>query len=48
MAAARPTIHEVDICPQTASEMSILIRQNPSAYPFRDVCVEGFDAPKLL
>ena len=37
-----PTIHEVDFCSQIASEANILIRQNPSAYPFRDVRVEGY------
>ena len=42
MAAANPTIHEVDFCSQIASEANILIRQNPSAYPFSEVRVEGF------
>ena len=42
MAAAKPTIHEVDFCSQMASEVNILIRQNPAAYPFREVRVEGY------
>ena len=37
MAAAKPTIHEVDFCSRMVSEANILIRQNPSAYPFRDI-----------
>jgi len=41
MAAAQPTIHEVDFCSQIASEANLLIRQNPTAYPFREVRVEG-------
>ena len=34
MPSSKPTIHEVDFCSQIASEANILIRQNPSAYPF--------------
>ncbi len=42
MAAAQPTIHEVDFCSQIASEANMLIRQNPTAYPFSEARVEGY------
>ncbi len=44
MPVNRPTIHEVDFCSQMASEVNMLIRQNPTAYPFREARVEGFGA----
>ena len=42
MTATQPTIHEVDFCSQMASEANVLIRQNPTAYPFREARVEGY------
>jgi hypothetical protein len=42
MTTTQPTIHEVDFCSLIATEASILISQNPSAYPFREVRIEGF------
>ena len=42
MTATQPTIHEVDFCSQIASEANVLIRQNPTAYPFREARVEGY------
>ncbi len=42
MPANQPTIHEVDFCSQMASEVNMLIRQNPTAYPFREARVEGY------
>ena len=42
MAAAKPTINEVDFCAQIASEANVLIRQNPTAYPFQEARVEGY------
>ena len=42
MPASEPTIHEVDFCSQIASEVNILIRQDPTAYPFREARVEGY------
>ncbi len=42
MTAAQPTIHEVDFCSQIASEVNVLIRQNPAAYPFKEARVEGY------
>jgi methylase of polypeptide subunit release factors len=42
MAVAKPAIHEVDFCAQMASEANILIRQNPTVYPFCEARVEGY------
>lgn len=46
MTATQLTIHEVDFCSQIASEANILIRQNPTAYPFREARVEGYGVGK--
>ena len=37
-----PSINEVDFCSQIASEANVLIRQNPTAYPFKEARVEGY------
>ena len=39
---AEPSINEVDFCSQIASEANVLIRQNPTAYPFKEARVEGY------
>jgi len=42
MPVGEPTIHEVDFCSQIVSEANVLIRQNPTAYPFSEARVEGY------
>ena len=42
MTASPATINEVDFCSQIASEANSLIRQNPTAYPFREARIEGY------
>ncbi|MGA2068011.1 MAG: N-6 DNA methylase [Thermoguttaceae bacterium] len=42
MPASPPTINEVDFCGQVASAANHLIEQNPAAYPFREVRIEGY------
>jgi methylase of polypeptide subunit release factors len=42
MTVSQPTINEVDFCGQIASAANTLIQENPAAYPFREVRIEGY------